>query len=348
MMRWLIGIVAVLVTLWCGWWFAGRYVILSQTDQLIADQRAAGATLEVPGFSLAGFPSRFDLSADSISYTDPSGRISYQGGTAFAYALSWKPWHLVFWLPDSQQITLDGQQVNLDGKSVHASLRASPSLDLPLALAAFSADSLTVTPAAGPSIGIGPLSLRVEAETGASGQGHPYRIGATLNEIRPDPALIGAIATTVVPQMPATTLPDVIGRLHLDATVALTAPLDRHAGAAKPHILSLDLRDLGLNWGELQMSASGTLTPDDQGFAAGTISLSVRGWEQLPRLLVGAGVMEARMAGVLTNVMRGIASQNSDPAVLVMPLVLKDGWVAFGPLPLGQAPQLGALPSPAG
>ncbi|RKH55963.1 DUF2125 domain-containing protein, partial [Corallococcus interemptor] len=112
-MRWLIGIFAVFVTLWCGWWFAGRYAILTGADQVIADQRAAGAELDLPGFGLSGFPSRFDLSVDSISWRDPSGRNAYEGGAAFAYAMSWKPWHLVFWLPDSQVVTLDGQVLQI-------------------------------------------------------------------------------------------------------------------------------------------------------------------------------------------------------------------------------------------
>ncbi len=64
-MRWLIGIFAVLVMLWCSWWFAGRYVILDQASRLIEDQRQQGATLDLPGFGLAGFPSRFDVTVMS-------------------------------------------------------------------------------------------------------------------------------------------------------------------------------------------------------------------------------------------------------------------------------------------
>ncbi|WP_112311717.1 DUF2125 domain-containing protein [Pseudogemmobacter bohemicus] len=343
-MRWLIGIVAVFLTLWCGWWFAGRYVILSQTDQLIADQRASGAILDLPGFGLSGFPSRFDLSTESIAYSDASGQIRYQGGAAYVYSMSWKPWHLVFWLPDNQLITLGDQVLQLDGKKLHASLRAAPALDLPLALAAFSVETLTLTDASGRSLGFGPSSLRIEAADAPNS----YQFGATLTGIRPDPAILVALAATEVPQMPETPLPDQIERFHLNTLITLTAPLDRYAGVQKPRIVSLEIADMSLSWGDLQFVTSGSIAPDSEGFAAGTVTLTVQGWEQLPRLLVATQVIPPNMAGVFASMLRGMASESGDPTRVTMDLVLKDGLMNFGPLPLGPAPKLGLLPQPQG
>ncbi|WP_283176958.1 DUF2125 domain-containing protein [Gemmobacter sp. 24YEA27] len=343
-MRWLIGIGAVFLTLWCGWWFAGRYVILSQTEQLIADQRASGAMLDLPGFGLTGFPSRFDLSTESIAYSDPSGRVRYQGGAAYAYAMTWKPWHLVFWLPDSQVITLGDQVFQLDGSKLHASLRAAPALDLPLALAAFSAETLRVTQASGLSLGFGPSSLRIEAADAPNS----YHLGATLTEIRPDPAFLATLAAVELPQAPETALPAQIDRFHFNTIVTLTAPLDRHAGATNPQVVSVGITDISLTWGEMELVTSGNIAPDSEGFAAGTVTLTVRGWEQLPRLLVAAGVIAPNMAGYLSSMLRGMAQQNADTQEVRMDLVLKDGLMNFGPLPLGPAPKLGALPAPQG
>lgn len=44
--------------------------------------------------------------------------------------MSWKPWHLILWLPDSQKLTIDGEVLGIDGQKLHASLRAKPSLDV--------------------------------------------------------------------------------------------------------------------------------------------------------------------------------------------------------------------------
>lgn len=343
-MRWMIGIAVLMLTLWCGWWFAGRHVILSQTEQLIQDQRAAGATLDLPGFGLTGFPSRFDLSTESITYRDPSGVIGYQGGAAYAYAMTWKPWHLVFWLPDQQVITLGDRVIRIDGSEVHASLRAAASLDLPLALAAFSAATLRVTDASGMSLGFGPSSLRIEAAEAANS----YHLGATVSAIQPDPALIAALAVVDLPQMPATALPDQIERLHLNSTVTLTAPLDRHAGETRPQLIAIGITDFSLAWGELQLVTSGNIAPDSEGFAAGTIALRVTGWEQLPRLLVAANVIAPNMAGYLSGMLRGMAKENDGVSEVRMDLVLKEGMMNFGPLPLGPAPRLGTLPGPQG
>ncbi len=348
-MRWLIGIFAVFLTLWCGWWFAGRYVILDQAGRLIEDERARGAQLDLPGFGLAGFPSRFDLSADSITWRDPSGRFAYEGGAAHSYAMSWKPWHLILWLPDSQKLTIDGEVLGIDGQKLHASLRAKPSLDVPLALAALSAEDLRLTSSAGLSLGITTLSLRIEAQDGGAAPAAPaYHLGAALTGITPDPALIAALAAVDVPQMPEAPLPDQIDRFHLNAMVTLSAPLDRHAGETKPQIVAIELVDASLIWGELNMASSGSLSPDDQGYAAGTIRLTVKGWQQLPRLLVASRVIAPNMAGLLTSMLRGLASESGDPAQLQMDLVMKDGWVSFGPLPLGPAPKLRDPLPPAG
>ncbi|NPD17086.1 DUF2125 domain-containing protein [Xinfangfangia sp. D13-10-4-6] len=347
MMRWMLGIFAVLLTLWCGWWFAGRHIILTQAEEIIARQEAAGGSLALPGLRLAGFPSRFDLSTDSISWQDPSGRVAYEGGAAHSYAMSWKPWHLIFWLPDSQRITIDGQVLQIDGSKLHASLRATPSTDVALALAALSAEDLNLS-GQGLTLKIGKTDLRISAggadanDMVAAGTvlGHPYHLGAALSAITPDPALIAALQAVDVPQMPATQLPAQIDRLHLDAVLGLSAPIDRYIGQTKPQPSSVTLRDLTLIWGDLNIAASGSLSPDAQEFAAGTITVSLTGWEQLPRLLVALDTIDPQMAGLISNMLRGLASKSADGQRITMDLVFKNGRAVFGPLPLGNAPRL--------
>ncbi|VDC26058.1 DUF2125 domain-containing protein [Pseudogemmobacter humi] len=347
-MRWLLGIFGLFVVLWCGWWFAGRTLILDQSEKLIAEQRAAGAVVEMDSFGVKGFPSRFDLTAENPRYIAPDGRIAWEGGTLRLYAMSWKPWHVILGLPQSQLITTPDRMIRLESEALHASLRAAPDMDLPLAEARLTGSSLNIDATPGGVVQLGELALALRDAAADAAATHVYDIGIEAKRITPDPALTAALAAVDLPDMPATRLPAVIDRFHFDASLELSAPLDRHAGETRPRLLSVELRDLSLTWGDLTMVAQGRLMPDDQGFAAGRIGLTVTNWNQLPPLLVASGMVQPRMAPILGNMLRALANEAGTPDRLTIPLDLKDGWMSFGPLPLGPAPKLGAAEPPAG
>ena len=79
-----------------------------------------------------------------------------------------------------------------------------------------------------------------------------------------------------------------------------------------------------------------------QGRPVGQMPLTVSG------ISIDSRVIAPNMAGLLTSMLRGLASESGDPAQLQMDLVMKDGWVSFGPLPLGPAPKLRDPLPPAG
>jgi hypothetical protein len=57
-------------------------------------------------------------------------------------------------------------------------------------------------------------------------------------------------------------------------------------------------------------------------------------------ILVAAGTVRPELARTAETMLEGLAKQSGDPEVLKLPLVLKDGWMSLGPLPLGPAPAL--------
>lgn len=340
-MRRLLGLFLVLVALWCGWWFLGRSVILREAEALIADQRAAGAEISYSEFGLKGFASRFDLTARDLRYRDPSGRFGFEGPVVWLYAMSWKPWHVILGLPERQKLFLDGEVLELEGRALQASLRAAPSLDLPLSEARVSGEAVTLR---GASVGLlqaAGISLGLREASGLTdAPGHAYQLGLNAGGLRPDPALTAAIAAVILPDAPEEPLPAEITQAHLDLILSLTAPLDRHAGQSEPQISALDLRDLSLIWGAMEISAKGTLLPDAQGYASGRIEVTAKNWQYLPVLMVASGRVEPRMAPLLQNMLRALARDAGTPDQITVPLVLKDGWMNFGPLPLAEAPKL--------
>lgn len=339
-MRWLLGISVTLVILWSGYWFAGKTVIERQAAEILAAETAAGRLAEVGSLQVQGWPNRWDLLARDLAFGDPARGIGYAAPHAQVFAMTWKPWHIILAPADRQTVTLPGQTITLDGAGLQASLRSAPDVALPLVDIRAGGERLTLTSDAGWTYGWGAFAAAVQRVDGAAAPMQAYRIGLQADGIRPDPRLTAALASVSVDGLAPVTLPAVIDRLHLDATVTLTAPIDRNAGASDPRPQGLALSDLSLIWGEMTVTAAGEIAPDDQGFAAGRIGVTVTNWDQLPPLFVASGLIGDRMGPMLTNMLRAIAKDTGDASTITIPLVLRDGHVSFGPLPLAPAPRL--------
>ena len=153
-------------------------------------------------------------------------------------------------------------------------------------------------------------------------------LGLEAADLRPDPGL-----TALLPD-----LGDVISTVHLDATVTLSAALDRHVAETKPTVKDLILRDFHVIWGTLDLTASGQLAAGTDGRATGQIDFSVTDWKQIPALVVALGLVRPEMGKSLTNGLEVMAKSGEDPEVLKLALTFADGWVNLGPLPLGTGP----------
>lgn len=332
-MRWLLGIVAVLATLWCGWWVVGQTVIEREARAALARLAADGKLAEVDLLQVQGFPNRFDLMVAGLHLADPAQGTGWQAEALQVYAMTWKPWHVIAALPGAQIVSLPGQSLTLTGTEKMASLRAAPALDLPLAEARLVGRSLALVSDAGWSLAAGGLAAAVRARPGKAAE---YDLGLEVTAIAPDAALMAALALAPPGGVPSD-LPPQIARLHGDAALLLSAPLDRHAGQTRPQLAGLVLRELGLDWGPLVLRASGEIAADAQGFAAGRIEVQITGWDRLPALLVATGALRADLAPTVANMLAAGAAGGAD---LSLPLLLRDGGMSLGPFPLGPAPRL--------
>jgi hypothetical protein len=156
------------------------------------------------------------------------------------------------------------------------------------------------------------------------------RIGLDAADLTPDPDV-----TALLPD-----LGPVVSVVHLDATLMMSAPLDRHMADTQPHLTGLTLRDFRLVWGSLTATAKGSIAPGPDGLAVGQIDLVVENWRQIPQVLVAMGLILPDMGATVTRGLEVLAASGSDPAVLDLPLIFADGRMVLGPLPLGAAPML--------
>lgn len=316
--------------LWSGYWFAGSTALRQGAEQWFADQATQGMTAEKTALSVAGFPNRFDLTVEGLRLADPQSGIGWDAPFAQIFAMTWKPWHIIAALPPEQVVTLPDQDIAVTADGLRASLRARPATDLPLAAVILESNAFLASSTAGWTAG---ADRAVASVLAAEGRPNDYDLALDIAGLAPDPDRMAGLTA-------GSGLPATIATIRLRAMASLTAPIDRHAGENRPQLAALDLREALINWGALSVTASGGIAPDAAGYASGRIEIAVTNWESLVPVMVASGAIKPELSQTVQNMLAALANEGGDPAVLKLPLVLADGRMSLGPLPLGPAPLL--------
>lgn len=325
-MRRLIWIVAVLTALYGGYWVVGSRAALSGAEAALAQLKAEGAA-DYADVSIAGFPSRFD-----ITVTDPAFRAEGTGwGWRAAFlqilALSYRPNHIILVLPDRQDLDTPSGPATLTGTGFRASAVFGASTDLPLD----HAQAVGETPRiAGTGWAASAGALRAAIRRAPDGPANAYDLALDLPGIAPEDGL----AETLAPLADAA---GATGQVVLRARVTLDGPLDRTGTARR--ITGLDLTEATVFWGKVDASASGSLAIDADGVPEGRITLTARNWEPILTFAADRGLIDPRTAPTLAAMLTQLAAASGDPETLSIPLVLAGGRMSLGPLPLGPAPR---------
>jgi hypothetical protein len=342
-MRKLLGVTLVLAALWSGYWFVGSSAVRNGVDSWFADAARQGLVAENTGVTVAGFPNRFDLTIDGLRLADPKSAYGWTAPFVQVFAMTWKPWHIIAAFPPDQQVFIPDDVITLTSQHMLASLRASPSTDLPLAEARIAGTSLALASQQGWTLGMGDFTVALRADPALGPAG--YDLGFDLAPLTPDPGFMAKLKTVTIPDLPASDLPDVVDTLSGNIALTLSAPLDRHAGETKPYLTRVEVKEFDLAWGPLTATAKGVIEADDNGYAAGKVTIDVTNWNRLPPVLVAAGVIKPEVAPTIARGMQALAAQTPDLSVLSLTLELQDGQMSFGPFPLGPAPLM--VPPPA-
>lgn len=337
-MRKLLFLLIAMVALWSGYWFVGSNAVRDGVTGFFTDAAAQGLVAENTGVTVAGFPNRFDLTIDGLRLADPASGTAWEAPFVQVFAMTWKPWHIIAAFPPEETVTLPDQAVKITSDGMKASLRAKPSTDLPLAEVRLAGTSLALASDQGWTLGMGDFTVGLRADPALGDAG--YELGFDLAPLTPDPAFLAALKAVSIPDLPASDLPATVESLWGSVYLSFSAPLDRHAGEAKPFLTRVEVNQFNFAWGQLAASAKGLVQADDQGFAAGEITVDVTNWDRLPALLVAAGAVTPEMAPTIARGMQALAAQTPEPTVLSLTLKLADGRMSFGPFPLGPAPRM--------
>lgn len=317
-MRWLVWVVGAAAALYAGLWFVAERTVETRARGALGELEARGWSVGYASLNTTGFPSRLDTRATELRLASPDGSLAWAAPWVQAYALVYRPTHVIVDLPPEQALTLGGTELDLRSEGLRASARAGLSADLPFREAVAESGPLTLSGAMG-EVTLGSLVAGAR-EAGPAANAYDLFLEA-------EDVAAGA------PEGAGTIQLDLV---RLDAQVALDAALDRRlAGAPLP--TALTLRDLRLALGDMALSASGALVPNAEGVLEGEVVVVAEGWRGMLDLAKQAGVLDADRRTLFEGALGGLA-QGEDR--IEVPVTFAEGQVSALGLPLLAAPRL--------
>jgi hypothetical protein len=325
-MRVVLGLVLVAGLGWCGYWFVGASAAERATLDWFAAQDGGPLEAGQSAVSVAGFPNRFDMTIADPRVQDRMTGWGWQAGFLQVFSMTWKPWHLIAAFPQEQQILTPLGPMTLTSDRMQASLVLVPGGAM-----ALDRTALVATAAALDGLGQRLQAAEVRFATRLDPSlPDAHAIGLAVDGLAPDPALMA-----LVPGLPA-----VIGSLRVDAVAGFSAPLDAQTPQTQPVVERLILQEVALDWGPVVARVTGDLVADAGGLAEGRIKVELTNGAALVPALVAAGLVPPGLAPTLSTMLRRMQDQAGPDGKLTLPMVMGQGVMSLGPLPLGPAPRM--------
>lgn len=331
-MRRLIALVIVVAALWFGYWFIARAALERGVADAFRNARAEGRVASYQTLGITGFPNRFDMTLDKVVLGAPvpalGGIAVWKAPLVQLIALSYRPNRMIAVLPGTQVIDLPDQKITLGAQQLAANLNLAADTALSFDSLALTGDKLDLSSTSG-------WAARLRQGRIAANrlkQTDTYRVGLEALDLAPNPALRALVD-------PQGDLPAVIGKLHLDGQLTLTAPLDRHAAQTRPQPVAIKLTDARLDWGQTQIRATGNLRRGPGGLAEGQLDLKITHWQPLLKIAEADGVIDPGVVPTWRKALTALSAGSGTPDTVTLPLSFQGGMVSVGFLPLGPAPR---------
>ncbi len=333
-MRSLFFLTILLALGWGGYWFVGSTAKKTGLESWFVQQQSAGWVAEYEDLTVTGFPNRFDSMFTALDLVDPATGWAWSAPRFQILALSYQPNKVIAIFPPEQAVATPEEKMNVISERLAASVHLEASTDLGLSEAILEIRGLGITSSAGwaSAISEGQLSVRRSPPDTAPDFGYEVALDAADFRL-PDP-LKRAID-------PAGLLPATVTPIFLRMTPVYDAPWDRHAvEGATPALTALNIQNLSVTWGELQMRMKGQLEIDRLGRPEGELNLVARNWPDMLDIAVAGGFISADLSNTLERGLSLVAQVTGETSTLDLPLRFEGGLAKLGPIPIGRAPVL--------
>ena len=322
---------AILVAIlgWTAWWWVLATARDTALTTWLEDRRAAGWVAEAGDVAVSGFPGRVDSHVANLSLADPAGGWSWRAGGLDILQLAYKPQHIIAVLTGEQVLATPYDTVRATSDTLRGSILFRPNTRLELDHMTFEIAGMKLASDAGWQSSTGKAVLA----TRQAASGEPFAHDLAFDA--------GNLAIPRLAAHAEGVLPAAINKVRLDSTLRFDRAWDRAAiETDNPVLLGVEIRDLSLAWGELDVRGRGTLAVDAEGFAEGRLDLRIRNWEQALAVAERAGAVNPTLSGAIRGGLGLLARLSGDQSALDVPLDFEGGVARLGPIPIGAAPRL--------
>ncbi len=323
--------IAVVLVLWCGYWFATNRMAAAAAEKLVAVLAANGRALTCTENTTGGFPLSLDLHCGEARYDDKTAGMSVALSKVSATAPLYRPGSASAAVAGPMAFDAPAEGVSFDATWTAAVARVDAGLS-GLEGARLDLDGLSVQPkASGSTVPFARLDAG-HAEMFAEPAGNnAYRF-----VLRADDVLVKPQKGSDMPKVGTAldlTASDFGDSLGSDPVRAVKAWLVRGG--------TVDVTRIALSLGNVAAEGSGQLQLSPKGLLSGSLTIRLTGLNKLPsavdKVRPGAKDKVAQLvgaAGVFTKPVKG------EKNVREAPIVIRDGVVTVGVIPVATIPPL--------
>lgn len=329
-MKKLAVIVALALAGWSGWWWLGAAGAERAFADWLDTRRAEGWAADIGAIDTRGYPLAFRRELTDVQLADPATGVAWQAGKVVLRSPSYAPGDLSLSLPEHQTLAIPGTRLEITSSLFEAALNVAPTDNLALKAAKLQLRDLRVASSAGWTAGLTQgdvTSERAEAP-------NAHFLAALFTEVMPSAPLKALLD-------PLNALPPSMERMEVRGTFGFDAPWDLSAlEARRPQPTRIELDELAVVWGGIEINVAGAMDVDAQGRPEGDLTVQIVNWRDLLALLQANGTLPAEIDQLALTIIDALARSSGRPETLDAPLSLSGGFVRFGPIPIGPAPRL--------
>jgi hypothetical protein len=327
----LAAVIAAAAIAWSAWWWIQATARDQALTVWLTDRREAGWVAEAEDMRVTGFPNRVDSIVTNLELADPRAGWAWHADEFQTLSLSYKPNHIIAVLPGEQIVSTRYETLHMNADNLRGSVIFRPTPRLELDHMTFEIGDMEITSDSGWTAGIGEA---IFATRQTAGTPFAHDVAFNAKDLAVPRRLAEAVQADGV-------LPAAISAVTLDTTLRFDRPWDRTTiEGENPVLEGVDIRDVSITWGKLDLRGRGDLSIDVEGFAEGRIDLRARNWRDMISLAETAGAIDPTLAGALRSGLDLIARLGGDRNALDVPLDFSNGVARIGPVPIGPAPRL--------
>ncbi len=327
----LIGVIAATFGIY---WLAAAWGLERALAGWFEERRADGWQAEYSDIRVSGFPTRFDTRLSDIELADTYSGLAWSAPEFRFVSKALHPGTITATWPQKQLLATPLEKLTITSDVMQAGVVFTETTDLNLAHATMQMQAVTLATSQGARTSLEHGSLTMDQQPRGDDGSFVYRLEFQAGGLRPSSAVLERLSDIAL-------LSDVIETMELTTTVSFDAPWDRFAiERARPQPRRIRLELLKANWGGLELWMAGDLRVAADGTPTGQITVKAKNWREMLALARTSGLLPEALAPTIERTLGFLAGLSGSPDTIDTPLTFKDGYVAFGPIPLGPAPRL--------